>query len=67
MAPSGKGMPRLQQSGTGELIVTLEVNVPKKLSKRARELLEEYAREVGEETLHPQTLLQKIGKAFRGD
>ena len=63
----GKGMPRLQASGTGELIVTLEVSVPKKLSKRARELLEEYAKEVGEETLHPQTLLQKIGKAFRGD
>ncbi|NJK46430.1 MAG: hypothetical protein HC933_21220 [Pleurocapsa sp. SU_196_0] len=43
------------------------VNVPRKLSKRARELLEEYAKEVGEEIAQPQTLLQKLGKAFRGD
>jgi molecular chaperone DnaJ len=63
----GKGMPRLQMSGTGDLIVSLEVSVPKKLSKRARDLLEEYAKEVGEEVNQPQTLLQKIGKAFRGD
>jgi molecular chaperone DnaJ len=63
----GKGMPRLQASGTGDLIVGLEVSVPKKLSKRAKELLEEYAKEVGEEIAHPQTLLQKIGKAFRGE
>jgi molecular chaperone DnaJ len=63
----GKGMPRLQARGEGDLIVTLEVNVPKKLSKRARELLEEYAREIGEEIAQPQTLLQKLGKAFRGD
>jgi molecular chaperone DnaJ len=63
----GKGMPRLQSSFVGDLVVTLEVSVPKKLSKRARELMEEYAREMGEEIAHPQTLLQKIGKAFRGD
>ncbi len=62
-----KGMPRLQSRGDGDLIVTLEVTVPKKLSKRAKELLEEYAKEVGEEIAQPQTLLQKIGKAFRGD
>jgi molecular chaperone DnaJ len=63
----GKGMPRLQARGDGDLIVTLEIHVPKKLSKRARELLEEYAKEVGEEIAQPQTLLQKLGKAFRGD
>jgi molecular chaperone DnaJ len=63
----GKGMPRLQARGEGDLIVTVGVEVPKKLSKRAKELLEEYAKEVGEHISPPEGLLSKIGKAFRGD
>jgi molecular chaperone DnaJ len=64
----GKGMPRLQSRGEGDLIVTLDVQVPKKLSKRARELLEEYAKEVGESTGgHQPGFFERIGRAIRGD
>jgi molecular chaperone DnaJ len=63
----GKGMPRLQARGEGDLIVTLGVGVPKKLSKRARELLEEYAKETGESIAPPEGLLTKLGKAIRGE
>lgn len=64
----GKGMPRLQSRGEGDLIVTLDVIVPRKLSKRAKELLEEYAREVGEETQAGQPgFFERLGRAIRGD
>jgi molecular chaperone DnaJ len=64
----GKGMPRLQARGEGDLFVTLNVKVPKGISKRARELLEEYAKEVGEEVSdHQPGFFERIGKAFRGD
>jgi molecular chaperone DnaJ len=54
----GKGMPRLQARGEGDLVVTVGVEIPKKLSKRAKELLEEYA------ISPPEGFLSKIGKAF---
>jgi molecular chaperone DnaJ len=64
----GKGMPRLQSRGEGDLIVTLDVIVPRKLSKRAKELLEEYAKEVGEETQVGQPgFFERLGRAIRGD
>jgi molecular chaperone DnaJ len=64
----GKGMPRLQSRGEGDLIVTLEVSVPKKLSKRARELLEEYAKEVNEDISHKKPgFFENLGKAIRGE
>jgi molecular chaperone DnaJ len=64
----GKGMPRLQGRGEGDLVVTLDVQVPKKLSKRARELLEEYAKEVGEEVSDREPgFLERIGRAIRGE
>ncbi len=62
-----KGMPRLQARGEGDLIVTVAVEIPKKLSKRARELLEEYAKETGEFIAPPEGFLSKIGKAIRGE
>jgi molecular chaperone DnaJ len=42
----GQGMPRLERSGRGDLHVAVEVLVPKKLSKRARKLLEELDEEL---------------------
>jgi molecular chaperone DnaJ len=64
----GKGMPRLQSRGEGDLIVTLSVSVPKKLSKRARELLEEYAKEVNEDISHKKPgFFENLGKAIRGE
>jgi molecular chaperone DnaJ len=38
----GKGAPRVK-GGTGDLLVRVEVEVPQKLSKRERELLEQFA------------------------
>lgn len=62
----GKGMPRLRQVGTGDQIVTVVVETPKRLSKRARELLEEYAHEVGELLEERDTLAGRIKDFFTG-
>jgi molecular chaperone DnaJ len=43
----GHGVPRLDRRGRGDLHVLVEIVVPKKLSKRARKLLEELDRELG--------------------
>lgn len=42
----GKGVPRLDQRGSGDLHVVVEVQVPRKLSKRARQLLSELESEL---------------------
>jgi len=42
----GSGMPKIQSSGYGDLYVLTQVNTPKKLSKRAKLLLEEVEREL---------------------
>ncbi len=45
----GKGVPHLRRQGTrGDLHVIVRVNVPTKLSKKQRRLLEDYAAESGE-------------------
>ncbi len=62
----GKGMPRLRRSGVGDEIVTVQVAIPTSLSKRARELLGEYAAEVGEELHEKHTLLDRLKEAFGG-
>lgn len=38
----GKGMPQLHGNGQGDVIVQVLVNIPKKISKGQREILEEY-------------------------
>lgn len=45
----GKGLPRVGGSHRGDQIVTVYIDVPKKLNERQRELLEEFARISGEE------------------
>jgi molecular chaperone DnaJ len=45
----GKGIPDLQGYGRGDELVRVHVDVPRKLSARQRELLEEYARNGGGE------------------
>ena len=45
----GKGVPHLRRSGSrGDLHVLVDIEVPRKLSKKQRELLEAYARESGD-------------------
>lgn len=43
----GKGMPRLDRRGHGDMHVVLDVAVPKKLSRRAKKLLLELEEELG--------------------
>jgi molecular chaperone DnaJ len=51
----GNGMPRLDRSGRGDLHVVVDVQVPTKLSKRAKKLIKELEEELasdGEPELH---------------
>ena len=45
----GQGMPRLRGSGRGDMIVHASVEIPKKLTKRQREILGELAETFGED------------------
>ncbi len=56
----GQGMPRAGGSGRGDLIVHVNIDVPRKLTKRQRELLEELAAEFGDATAEHKTPLQKL-------
>lgn len=42
----GKGMPRLQRRGFGDMIVRVRIKTPKRLSRQAKELLEELKKEI---------------------
>jgi molecular chaperone DnaJ len=44
---NGKGMPRVDRSGRGNLHILVEVVVPAKLSKRAKKLIQELQEELG--------------------
>jgi molecular chaperone DnaJ len=50
----GRGIPQLGGYGTGDQLVRIVVETPRRLSARQRELLEEFARVSGED-LHPQS------------
>lgn len=56
----GRGMPRRNGSGRGDLYLHLNVVVPRKLTKRQRELLEEFATESGEEHREHKGVLRKL-------
>ena len=60
------GMPRLHSTNRGDLYVHIAVDVPKKLSKRQRELLEEFAKESGELTAGHKTPVQKLKDWLHG-
>ena len=44
----GKGFPRVEGWGRGDQLVRVDVEIPQDLSKKQRELLLEFARELGE-------------------
>jgi len=46
---NGKGLPRLDRRGRGDLHVLVEVHIPKKLSRKAEKLIEELKQELGNE------------------
>ena len=63
----GKGVPKLQREGRGDLLVHVTVEVPHKLSARQKELLEAYALESGESRAGKKGVLDKAKKLFGQD
>jgi len=62
----GKGMPTVRSSARGDLLATVHVLVPTKLSRRERELLEEYAHVAGDQN-EDRTFFDRVKDAFRPD
>jgi molecular chaperone DnaJ len=62
----GKGMPTVRGAARGDLLASVHVVVPTKLSRRERELLEEYAQIAGDQAEHP-TFFERVKDAFRPD
>lgn len=58
------GMPRFRSDVRGDMYVHVGVVVPKKLTKREREIFEELAREMGEEVPDGRSTFQKLRDAF---
>lgn len=61
----GKGMPRLRQVGHGDEVISVKVVIPKELSPKAREHLQAYAEEVGEELSSTTTVTEKVKGFFQ--
>ncbi|MFM7404861.1 MAG: molecular chaperone DnaJ [Erythrobacter sp.] len=63
----GAGMPVLQGRGRGDLIAEIMVETPTKLSRRQKELLEEFkATETGDECPESRSFFAKLKDAFGG-
>ena len=45
--PAGRGAPKMKAGGKGDLFARIKIDVPKKLNKRGRELLEEFQKVAG--------------------
>jgi len=61
----GAGMPVLQGRGRGDLVVEIKVETPTKLSRRQREILEEFREtETGDECPESRSFLSKLKDAF---
>jgi molecular chaperone DnaJ len=56
----GRGVPYIRRSGRGDLHVLVNVSVPTKLSKRQRELLQQYAVEGGESVSQGGGILDRV-------
>lgn len=60
----GFGMPRFRSDARGDMQVHVTVVVPKKVTKKQRELLEQLGKEFGEDVSDVRTPLQKLRDAF---
>jgi molecular chaperone DnaJ len=61
----GRGVPHLRRAGArGDLHVMIRVQVPTKLSKRQRQLLEDYAADAGESVLPAGGILDRMKDAI---
>jgi molecular chaperone DnaJ len=59
-------MPTVRGSGRGDLLVTVHVVVPSKLSRREREVLEEFAR-LGGDRVDDRSFFDRVKDAFKVD
>jgi molecular chaperone DnaJ len=59
----GRGMPSVRGSARGDLLVRVHVVVPTKLTRRERELLEEFAR-LGGDQLDERSFIERVKDAF---
>jgi len=55
----GKGMPKLRGGGRGDLVVHVDVDIPRNLTDRARHLVEELAEEMGT-PVQPSSFLDRL-------
>ncbi|KAB2915835.1 MAG: molecular chaperone DnaJ [Hyphomicrobiaceae bacterium] len=63
----GKGMPVLRSKVTGDMYIQVEVETPKNLTARQRELLESFERESNKETSpHSSGFFAKVKEFFEG-
>lgn len=62
----GKGVPRLGSAGRGDLLIEVDVEIPRRLSEEEEELLRRFAAERGEEVGEPKTLMGRIRGALGG-
>jgi len=63
----GKGMPVLRSKVTGDMYIQVEVETPKNLTRRQRELLDEFERESHKETSpHSSGFFSKMKEFFEG-
>ncbi len=64
---NGRGLPPLGRGRTGDLRVVVNVVIPRKLSRKQRDLLEELADSMTEENLRePEGMLAKLKRALAG-
>ncbi len=60
----GFGLPKFKSNSRGDMIVHVNVQIPKKLKKKEREILESLAEEMNQKTADTRTPLQKLRDAF---
>lgn len=58
-----RGLPKMRGSGKGDLIVDVRVVVPSKLTRKQRQLLEEFA-QAGGEDVEDKNIFKKVREAF---
>ena len=62
----GRGMPHVRGGARGDLLVTVHVAVPAKLTRRERDLLEEYAQLRGDK-IEDRSFFERVKDAFKAD
>lgn len=59
------GVPHLRRNGRGDLLVTVQIVVPRDLNEKQKALLRELARTLGKEPVEPKGVFGKVKDAFK--